>query len=226
MSMNLLTMSKSLRAEYKSETPPAHKILAERIAERDPGNAPASGDRVPFIYVLPPPGQLAAKLQGERIETPSYIRAKGLKPDYRFYVEHQLLNPITQLFSLVAERIPGVVPPKGGWAAATPGERESATTEAIFRPVFNICDRAATARFGATMFGLAPQQAPGPRAPRAARNTAAKPAPPSNKVQASLGSYFMTKLLVKGLSTPTTAQPAQGRQTRTSAKAAGKQIEL
>lgn len=218
MSLNLLTMSKSLRAEYNTETPPAHKVLAERIAARDPGNAPASGDRIPFIYVLPPPGQLAAKLQGDRVETPSYIRAKALKPDYRFYVEHQLLNPVTQLFALVAEQIPGVVVPKNGWAAATPGERESATTEAIFRPVFNLCDRLATQRFGASMFGIAPAAAPAaaptatPAAPkRAVVGAAATPAPAAApKTQMKLNSFFVDKLIVKSL----------GRTTKNSKKAA------
>ncbi len=229
MSLNLLTMSKSLRAEYNTDTPPAHKVLAERIAARDPGNAPASGDRVPFIYVLPPPGQLAAKLQGDRVETPTWIRAKGLKPDYRFYIEHQLLNPITQLFALVAEKIPGVVAPKNGWLTATPGERESATTEAIFRPVFNLCDRIATQRFGATMFGLAttaatpskpkaqkPQQQPETRDVSgvlvAAATTKAKPPP---KVQPKL-SFFMEKILVKEMGA---GKPA-GRLTKNSKKTA------
>ena len=233
MSLNLLTMSKSLRAEYNTPTPPAHKVLAERIAARDPGNAPASGDRIPFIYVLPPPGQLAAKLQGERVETPSYIRAKGLKPDYRFYVEHQLLNPVTQLFALVAEQIPGVVPPKNGWAAATSGERESATTEAIFRPVFNLCDRLATQRFGASMFGLTATASAATAVPKktttsvaAASVAAASVAAPKPKVQMTVNSYFVDKLLAKGF----------GRQTKTSKRAAaaedaqkpaaGKRLEL
>jgi hypothetical protein len=210
MSMNLLTMSKSLRAEYSTPTPPLHKVLADRIAARDPGNAPASGDRIPFVYVLPPPGQLAAKLQGNRVETPSFIRAKGLHPDYRFYVEHQLLNPITQLFSLVAERIPGAVPPKNGWTAATPGERESATTEAIFRPVFNLCDKIATQRFGASMFGLATAPATAPATDPKPRATggAIHAAPP--KKQMNLNSYFVDKLIMKSL----------GRTTKTSKKAA------
>jgi len=205
MSMNLLTMSKSLRAEYKMATPPAHKVLAERIAARDPGNAPASGDRIPFIYVMPPPGQQAAKLQGERVETPSWIRAKGLKPDYRFYLEHQLLNPVTQLFALVAERIPGVVPPKNGWAAASPGERESATTEAIFRPVFNLCDRIATRQYGAKMFGLAPVPAVAAEKPKMVASvgtgttaTATPNARPPPK-QASISSYFIDKMVLKSL---------------------------
>ena len=224
MSLNLLTMSKSLRAEYNTDTPPAHKVLAERIAARDPGNAPASGDRVPFIYVLPPPGQVAAKLQGDRVETPTWIRAKGLKPDYRFYIEHQLLNPITQLFALVAEKIPGVVVPKSGWAAASAGERESATTEAIFRPVFNLCDRIATQRFGATMFGLAgettKQKAAAPKRAEVKDvsgvlvSTATPQVKPAAKVQPKL-SFFMEKILVKEMNT----KPA-GRQTKNSKKTA------
>lgn len=150
MSMNLLTMSKTLRAEYAFA--PAHKILAERIKQRDPGNAPASGERIPFIYVLPPIGQPAAKLQGDRVETPSYIRAKGLKPDVRFYIEHQLMNPVSQLFGLVAEQIPGVVMPKDGWAKAGPGDRELAATEAIFGDSLQLCDRLAVKSFAAKMF--------------------------------------------------------------------------
>ena len=31
----------------------AHKVLADRIAERDPGNKPYSGDRIPFAYIKP-----------------------------------------------------------------------------------------------------------------------------------------------------------------------------
>ncbi|NDG73692.1 MAG: hypothetical protein EBY32_20780, partial [Proteobacteria bacterium] len=87
-STNQLTMTKSLRADYKAATPPAHKMLAERIALRDPGNAPASGDRISFLYVLPTVGQQASKLQGERIETPSFIKEKGLAIDMKFYMEH------------------------------------------------------------------------------------------------------------------------------------------
>ena len=47
-SMKRLTITKSLRAEYKTPTPPAHKQLADRIGRRDPGNKPASNDRIPY----------------------------------------------------------------------------------------------------------------------------------------------------------------------------------
>lgn len=153
VSMNQLTMTKSLRAEYKAATPPAHKMLAERMAQRDPGNAPASGDRVSFLYVLPQTGQQASKLQGERIETPGFIKEKGLSVDAKFYMEHQLMNPISQLFALIVEQLPGCTAPGGrSWAAADASDREYAATEYLFRDALNTCDKKAERRF-ASLFG-------------------------------------------------------------------------
>jgi DNA polymerase elongation subunit (family B) len=195
MSLNLLTMSKSLRAEYKTPTPPAHKVLAERIKARDPGNAPASGERVQFIYVTPTPGQQAAKLQGDRVETPSYIRAKGLKPDYRFYIEHQLMNPIVQLFSLVADKIPGVVQPRVGWAKASESDKEIATTQAVFGPILAQCDKMSVRAFGASFFGtnsVSQSSATAARRPVAESTKATL----LTKVQPKLG-YFIDKMIVE-----------------------------
>lgn len=105
-SMKRLTITKSLRAEYKLV--PAHKILADRIGRRDPGNKPSSNDRIPFVYVAPPRGQKPPALQGDRIETPTYIQEKGLKPDYAFYITNQIAKPVAQVFGLVVESLPGV----------------------------------------------------------------------------------------------------------------------
>jgi DNA polymerase elongation subunit (family B) len=102
-----LTITKSLRAEYANPASVAHKVLAMRMAVRDPGNAPAPGDRIPFVYVKPAPGVLASKTQGDRIETPVYIKEKGLVPDYPYYIEHQLSSPIGQMFALLLEAVPG-----------------------------------------------------------------------------------------------------------------------
>jgi len=110
VSMGQLTVTKSLRDHYADPTRIAHKVLSDRIAERDPGNAPAAGDRIGYIYIAPKGGQEAAKLQGDRIETPTYIREHGLTPDYKHYIEHQLMNPISQAFALLLERIPGFEP--------------------------------------------------------------------------------------------------------------------
>jgi DNA polymerase elongation subunit (family B) len=195
MSLNLLTMSKSLRAEYKTPSPPAHKVLAERIKARDPGNAPASGERVQFVYVTPTPGQQAAKLQGDRVETPSYIRAKGLKPDYRFYIEHQLMNPIVQLFSLVADKIPGVVAPSVGWAKATESDKEIATNNAVFGQILAHCDKLSVRAFGESFFGTASltHTTVSTTVRRPTTGTAAKL---SGKVQPKLG-YFIDKMIVE-----------------------------
>jgi DNA polymerase elongation subunit (family B) len=152
-SMNQLLLTKSLRSEYKSATPPAHRMLADRITLRDPGNAPASGERISFIYVQPPAGQLASRLQGERIETPAFIKAHGLTPDARYYMEHQLMNPLSQLFGLIAEQLPGCKMS----ATATAGEKETAAGEFLFKEAFNECEKAATRRFGAK-FGATVQR--------------------------------------------------------------------
>jgi hypothetical protein len=104
--MSKLTITKSLKSEYKSM--PAHKMLALRIAERDPGNAPSTTERIPFVYVMPPPGEAPSKLQGDRIETPSYICEKKLKIDYSHYITNQIAKPIAQVFGLEVEKLPGV----------------------------------------------------------------------------------------------------------------------
>jgi hypothetical protein len=82
---------------------------------------------------------MAPTLQGERIETPAYIKEKGLKPDYMFYIDHQISNPICQLFGVVVEQIPGFesyLPPKGGWQHSMPEaltiQRETAAYHLLF----------------------------------------------------------------------------------------------
>jgi len=107
VSLGQLTVTKSLRADYADPSRIAHKALADRITARDPGNAPAAGDRIGYVYISPKSQQEASKLQGERIETPQFIRENSLVPDYRHYIEHQLQNPISQAFGLLLERIPG-----------------------------------------------------------------------------------------------------------------------
>ena len=110
VSLGQLTVTKSLRADYANPLSIAHKVLADRITARDPGNAPAAGDRIGYVYISPKSGQEASKLQGDRIETPLYVKENNLIPDYKHYIEHQLQNPISQAFGLLLERIPGFSP--------------------------------------------------------------------------------------------------------------------
>jgi len=99
-----LVITKSLRASYKDPERIAHKVLAERIGERDPGNKPQVNDRIPFVYIQ---SDDKKALQGDRIETPTYVTQAGLQPDYKFYITNQLMKPLQQLFGLVVERLPG-----------------------------------------------------------------------------------------------------------------------
>jgi DNA polymerase elongation subunit (family B) len=130
-SIKRLTITKSLRAEYKLV--PAHKILADRISKRDPGNKPCSNDRIPFVYTMKPTGKAWSKdtSQGDRIETPTYIKEKGLKPDYTFYITNQIARPVAQVFGLVVERLPGAKAHKIA-AAKTPEAREKLAEELLF----------------------------------------------------------------------------------------------
>jgi hypothetical protein len=148
------------QADLERFSYPAHKILADRMAERDPGNAPASGERIGFIYVSPSAGQLAPKLQGDRIETPSFIRDKGLKPDFRYYIEHQLMNPLGQLFGLIVEQIPGF---SGGSSLKLESQRETLAIDLLFAKALGECDKQAMREFatqhlGANILVSAPAQ--------------------------------------------------------------------
>ncbi len=101
--MDKLIITKSLRSGYKNPAQIAHKVLADRMGKRDPGNKPNIGDRIPFVYIQNPDKKA---LQGERIEHPDYIVANKIKPNYAFYITNQIMKPIQQVFALVLENIP------------------------------------------------------------------------------------------------------------------------
>jgi DNA polymerase elongation subunit (family B) len=97
-----LIITKSLRSGYKNPKAIAHKVLADRITARDPGNKPGPGDRIPFAYISVPGKKV---LQGDKIETPTFILENKLKIDYSFYITNQIMKPVQQLFALVLEKI-------------------------------------------------------------------------------------------------------------------------
>ena len=102
VSMDKLSITKALRSDYKNPNQIAHKVLADRIGQRDPGNKPKSGERIKFVHIV-----TANKkgLQGEKIETPEFIIQNNLKIDYTFYITNQLMKPLQQLFGLALEEI-------------------------------------------------------------------------------------------------------------------------
>jgi DNA polymerase elongation subunit (family B) len=97
-----LVITKSLRATYADPTRIAHKVLAERMGERDPGSKPQANDRIKYVYI-----ESQGRLQGERIETPEYVREHRLRVDYRHYITNQIMNPVVQLYAIVLEQLPG-----------------------------------------------------------------------------------------------------------------------
>ena len=95
-------ISKSLNSGYKNPQQIAHKVLADRMTQRDPGNKPSSGDRIPYLFIH---NSDKNALQGEKIETPDYIKENKLKIDYSYYITNQIMKPLQQVFALVLEKI-------------------------------------------------------------------------------------------------------------------------
>jgi DNA polymerase elongation subunit (family B) len=199
MKLSQLTITKSLRAEYAA-TPPAHKMLADRIKARDPGNAPASGERLGYVYIQAGTGQQASKLQGDRVETPSYILEKGLKPDAEYYIQHQLYNPLAQLFGIMVENIPGFVPPAKGWSVDVDkriGEREIMAGDLLFRDGMNMCKKTATRDF-MKMFGVTTPTEQASKSTRTPKQYPITPITPiTSKQQMSLLSFIKDTAMIE-----------------------------
>jgi DNA polymerase elongation subunit (family B) len=102
--LDKLIITKSLRSGYKNPLQMAHKVLADRVGVRDPGNKPKPGDRIRFVFIKTPPKK--KQLQGEKIETPEYIKQHQLVPDYKHYITNQLMKPLQQVIELTLDDIP------------------------------------------------------------------------------------------------------------------------
>ena len=111
--MDMLIITKSLRGFYKNPSMIAHKVLADRIGKRDPGNKPASNDRVPYVYIETNEKKGQKILQGDRIENPQYIKDNNLNPDYKFYITNQIMKPVGQIYALIVEQLEGYNKPDG-----------------------------------------------------------------------------------------------------------------
>jgi DNA polymerase elongation subunit (family B) len=86
------------KRSYVDRTSIVHAVLADRLADRDPGNRPLSNDRIPYAYVEL---KYEPKLQGERVETPEYILENNLKLDYLFYITNQIMKPALKFLDLI-----------------------------------------------------------------------------------------------------------------------------
>jgi DNA polymerase elongation subunit (family B) len=88
------------KRHYKNRNTIVHAVLADRMADRDPGNKPLSNDRIPYVYIEL---NYEPELQGERVETPEYVLTNNLKLDYLFYITNQIQKPILKFLDLIIE---------------------------------------------------------------------------------------------------------------------------
>jgi DNA polymerase elongation subunit (family B) len=116
-----LTISKSLRMDYKTPETIPHLQLAIRMAERDPGSAPKVNDRVPYVFIEQEKfkSRKARKnmKQTDVVEHPDYVSKNGLRIDALYYLEHALMSPLISLFEILvphgkewdAKKNPGIL---------------------------------------------------------------------------------------------------------------------
>ena len=105
--LDMLVITKTLKGTYKNPDQNAHKVLADRIGKRDPGNKPMVNDRIPFVYIETKERKGVKILQGDRVESPDYIKENKIKPDYKFYITNQIMKPICQIYALILENLDG-----------------------------------------------------------------------------------------------------------------------
>lgn len=105
--MDMLVITKTLKGSYKNPMQIAHKVLADRMKERDPGSAPQTNDRIPYVYIRADEKKGQKMLQGDKIEFPAFIIQNKLEPDYKFYITNQLMKPVVQLYALALNQLKG-----------------------------------------------------------------------------------------------------------------------
>jgi len=66
------------KEEYKNKQP--HTELADKMFARDPGSAPRTGDRVPFVLIQGGKGDR----MWEKAEDPIYVLENNIPIDYQY----------------------------------------------------------------------------------------------------------------------------------------------
>jgi DNA polymerase elongation subunit (family B) len=104
--MDKFIITKTLKSSYKNPLSIAHKVLADRMSEREAGTAPQCGDRIPFVYKRIDKNGVEPKniLQGVRAEHPDYMKKNNLKIDHLFYITNQIQVPTVQFLELLMDK--------------------------------------------------------------------------------------------------------------------------
>lgn len=77
-----------------------HVQLADRMRKRDPGSAPVSGQRFPYIVVHEDQRSLDLN---QCTEDPAYARRMGIPPDYIWYLNNQVRKPVSKFLRIVGK---------------------------------------------------------------------------------------------------------------------------
>jgi DNA polymerase delta subunit 1 len=102
MDISMLVITKALGKGAEAEdykVKQAHVELAERMRKRDPGSAPAVGDRVPYVIIEAAKGAPAY----EKSEDPIYVLEHNLPIDTKYYLDNQLQGPLTRIFEPIID---------------------------------------------------------------------------------------------------------------------------
>ncbi|MFH1622994.1 MAG: DNA polymerase domain-containing protein [Candidatus Aenigmatarchaeota archaeon] len=83
------SISKPIKS-YKGVQP--HIEVVKKMRMRSPSDAPGVGDRVGYVIVH------GMQLLSNRAEDPKYVKARGIKVDYKYYMENQLVPPLERVF--------------------------------------------------------------------------------------------------------------------------------
>lgn len=96
MDLSQLVITKALsKSDYAAKQ--AHVELAERMRKRDPGSAPALGDRVAYVIIKASNNTPAY----ERSEDPIYVLDNNIPIDTRYYLDNQLAKPLLRIMEPV-----------------------------------------------------------------------------------------------------------------------------
>ena len=91
--MSQLVITKALsKSDYANKQP--HTELAEKMRKRDPGSAPALGDRVAYVIVKGAKGDQFFK----KSEDPIFVLENNIPLDTQYYLENQLSKPLLRIF--------------------------------------------------------------------------------------------------------------------------------
>jgi DNA polymerase delta subunit 1 len=91
-----LVITKAFKPPYKSLNLP-QVVLARKIAERDPGKAPRSNDRLSYLFMDTDIPKIMP--QYTKVEDPVYFKEHNLKIDTEYYITC-LIKPISEILSL------------------------------------------------------------------------------------------------------------------------------